>query len=381
MPIKVGGKELTQVLIKTKTSSITFPTGSKSAIVPISPDASTGTAGVSFSSTTNYTCDVIAINGKILTATAQQIYKTTSNSTTYTYTASYSDGVLKLEQSVKKQVSSTATSVTLTGSLYDAILTENIEVTKVQVVKGSTTTVVYEKTGWRTVWTGSQLAGNFSWKVSTSGTKTATLANGTPTDVDWSLRTRITGTATATAGLGNSTTNEINQLELVDETSYTLAREKKTSGSTIVGDVSISIKRSASNKNAVITGSCSRLSGTDVYVASLTLTKVEQYIGGSSTTQLSAPSISNVERIGSDTLKMTLYNPNSIAVTANIKFTDAYDDVTGANTATIAAKSSQTAYVQLSSSGQYEAGWVLEVYYTASGYTQSNTTTHIGDAM
>lgn len=76
-----------------------------------------------------------------------------------------------------------------------------------------------------------------------------------------------------------------------------------------------------------------------------------------------------------------MQNTNDVAVTANIKFADAYDDVTGANTATVAANSYQRSGVGLSSSGDYEAGWRLEVYYTASGYNQSDTTTYIGEAM
>lgn len=91
--------------------------------------------------------------------------------------------------------------------------------------------------------------------------------------------------------------------------------------------------------------------------------------------------IDYVSRTSGYELEFRLQNTNDVAVTANIKLTDAYDTVDGANTATVAANSYQRSGVSLSSSGDYEAGWKLEVYYTASGYNQSDTTTYIGEAM
>ena len=113
----------------------------------------------------------------------------------------------------------------------------------------------------------------------------------------------------------------------------------------------------------------------------LTVTKVEQYLTGGTATKLSKPIIDYVSRVSGYDLEFRLQNTNDVAVTANIKLTDAYNTVDGANTATVAANSYQRSGVSLSSSGQYEAGWKLEVYYTASGYNQSDTTTYIGEAM
>lgn len=113
----------------------------------------------------------------------------------------------------------------------------------------------------------------------------------------------------------------------------------------------------------------------------LTVTKVEQYLTGATATKLSMPIIDYVNRVSGYDLEFRLQNTNDVAVTANIKLTDAYNTVDGANTATVAANSYQRSGVSLSSSGQYEAGWKLEVYYTASGYNQSDTTTYIGEAM
>lgn len=113
----------------------------------------------------------------------------------------------------------------------------------------------------------------------------------------------------------------------------------------------------------------------------IVVTKVEQYLSSGTVAQLSKPIIDYVSRASADELEFRLQNTNDVAVTANIKFADAYDDVTGANTATVAANSYQRSGVGLSSSGDYEAGWRIEVYYTASGYNQSDTTTYIGEAM
>lgn len=113
----------------------------------------------------------------------------------------------------------------------------------------------------------------------------------------------------------------------------------------------------------------------------IVVTKVEQYLSSGTVAQLSKPIIDNVSRASADELEFQLQNTNDVAVTANIKFADAYNDVTGANTATVAANSYQRSSVTLSSSGDYEAGWTLEVYYTASGYKQSDTTTYTGKAM
>lgn len=115
--------------------------------------------------------------------------------------------------------------------------------------------------------------------------------------------------------------------------------------------------------------------------AELTVTKVEQYLIGATATKLSKPIIDYVSRVSGYDLEFRLQNTNDVAVTANIKLTDAYDTVDGANTDTVAANSYKRSVVNLSSSGQYEAGWKLEVYYTASGYNQSDTTTYIGEAM
>lgn len=127
---------------------------------------------------------------------------------------------------------------------------------------------------WKTVWTGNTTVAAFSWKSKASGTKTVALANGTPENVDWSRPTKITGTATANIGFDiASKTQEITALELIDGENNFLVEASKLR----VGSVSVSIQRNSATPNAIVRSTCERISGTDIYMSNLTLTKVEQY--------------------------------------------------------------------------------------------------------
>ena len=198
---------------------------------------------------------------------------------------------------------------------------------------------------------------------------------------------RITGTLKVTTKSGstsNSATTTLTANEL------TTSWERKTNNVSItvkVGSNNYSANSSAwlraetSNLGLRIDVNKARNLSTATGTVELTVTKVEQYLIGGTATKLSKPIIDYVNRVSGYDLEFRLQNTNDVAVTANIKLTDAYDDVAGANTDTVAANSYQRSVVNLSSSGDYEAGWKLEVYYTASGYNQSDTTTYIGEAM
>ena len=198
---------------------------------------------------------------------------------------------------------------------------------------------------------------------------------------------RITGTLKVTTKSG-STSNSA--------TTTLTANELTTSWEQKTNNVSITVKVGSNNYNANssawlraetsnlglrIDVNKARNLTTTTGTAVLTVTKVEQYLIGGTATKLSKPIIDYVSRTSSYELEFRLQNTNDVAVTANIKLTDAYNTVDGANTATVAANSYQRSGVSLSSSGQYEEGWKLEVYYTASGYNQSDTTTYIGEGM
>lgn len=160
------------------------------------------------------------------------------------------------------------------GSGQTSAVTKTITVTGAVTVKCTTEAAA----SWQTVWTGSQGVAAFIWKTTASGTKTKTLSNGTPTGIDWSLPTKITGTAACyNNGVQSQTTATITDLELSDGVSNLLHTKSGYVGNYLVG-VSISIQRNASTPNAVVTGSCSKAPGARVIAGgSLTLTEVKQY--------------------------------------------------------------------------------------------------------
>lgn len=198
---------------------------------------------------------------------------------------------------------------------------------------------------------------------------------------------RITGTLKVTTSGGNTSKSETTTLTTNE---LTTSWERKTNNVSItvkVGNNNYSANSSAwlraetSNLGLRIDVNKSRNLSTATGTVELTVTKVEQYLAGGTATKLSMPIIDYVNRVSGYDLEFRLQNTNDVAVTANIKMIDAYDDVAGANTDTVAANSYKRSVVNLSSSGDYEAGWKLEVYYTASGYNQSDTTTYTGEAM
>lgn len=196
---------------------------------------------------------------------------------------------------------------------------------------------------------------------------------------------RITGTLKVTTRSGSTsksatttlTANELTTswIKKTNDVSITVSNNKLSASS------SSWLRAETSNLGLRIDVHKARNLTTATGTVELTVTKVEQYLIGGTATKLSKPIIDYVSRTSGYELEFRLQNTNDVAVTANIKLTDAYDTVDGANTATVAANSYQRSVVSLSSSGQYEAGWKLEVYYTASGYNQSDTTTYIGEAM
>ena len=196
---------------------------------------------------------------------------------------------------------------------------------------------------------------------------------------------RITGTLKVTTKSGSTsksatttlTSNELTTswIKKTNDVSITVSNNKLSASS------SAWLRAETSNLGLRIDVHKARNLTTATGTAVLTVTKVEQYLIGGTATKLSKPIIDYVSRTSGYELEFRLQNTNDVAVTANIKLTDAYDTVDGANTATVAANSYQRSGVSLSSSGDYEAGWKLEVYYTASGYNQSDTTTYIGEAM
>lgn len=135
---------------------------------------------------------------------------------------------------------------------------------------------------WKTAWTGSQQVANISYKGETSGTREVTLTNDTLSGVDWSRPTKITGVSVATAGFNNSNTEEITELELVDNESIYLNGISVITSSggsqTIKAQAEMRITRKANNSEVIVSASCTRnYTNAGIFFLRLTLTKVEQY--------------------------------------------------------------------------------------------------------
>lgn len=94
---------------------------------------------------------------------------------------------------------------------------------------------------------------------------------------------------------------------------------------------------------------------------------------------LLAPIITDATFAGVDEIEVEYNNPNSIPVTAHGVFRDERHEPYGSgDTQTSANATAAYLYIQLDSSGQYQPGWTVTLYFTAAGYPDSATTTYTG---
>ena len=92
---------------------------------------------------------------------------------------------------------------------------------------------------------------------------------------------------------------------------------------------------------------------------------------------LLAPIITGATFVGDDAVEVTFKNPNSVVVTTHGSFKDAYDEPFGTgSTPTSANDMAAHLAISLDSSGEYEPGWTVTLYFTAAGYPDSATTTY-----
>ena len=92
---------------------------------------------------------------------------------------------------------------------------------------------------------------------------------------------------------------------------------------------------------------------------------------------LLAPIITDAHFVADDAVTVTFKNPNSIPVTAHGVFRDAGHDPYGnGDIQTSANATAAHLAISLDSSGEYEPGWTVTLYFTAAGYPSSATTTY-----
>ena len=114
------------------------------------------------------------------------------------------------------------------------------------------------------------------------------------------------------------------------------------------------------------------------------LTKVQVVKNGTTTVvwekvmkTLSTPVVYRADFGSQQDILVEVFNSNNVDVTCYVTFYDAYDTVYGSGSFLVGANSdSATESIPLDSSGEFESGAYVTCYFTASGYTQSKTTTH-----
>lgn len=417
---------------------ITFPTGSDTVIISQAEDMSYF-ATTSFTSSLSGTYSNASINGVNLTSSFQPVHSIGPvKQTTYEFSAKLENGTVTLRQHLhwESQSQPSVLRVTLTGQTYSTTMTVGSGIDTINYVHNGTTTSLmvlkYATTGanlgeatrsgiseyskatldgyvglkndtWSGITNASSLvAGNYYYiRVKVSDTnKTGKFcvkfisANGTTITTDnmgWGYDGEPIYTQTVwakpyvyTQTVGSNTTIVAKKTSspyrgvgvgdtiLSKDTIYygdmfnitaTPASGHTLTKFTINGSSQVSSSTTAVTKSWRCTGP---------------ITVVTEAVVTPSGSLL-APVITKAMFSGTDEIEVEYNNPNSIPVTAHGVFRDAGHNPYGSgDTQTSANATKAYLYIQLDSSGQYEPGWTVTLYFTAAGYPDSATTTYTG---
>ena len=415
---------------------ITFPTGSDTVFAQQAEDMSY-VATTSFTSSLSGPYSNASINGVNLTSSFQLVHSIGPvKQTTYEFSAKLENGTVTLRQYVywESRLESIAPRVTLTGQTYSTTMTVGSGIDVINYVHNGTTTSLmvlkYATTGanlgeatrsgisayskatldgyvglkndtWSGITNASSLvAGNYYYiRVKVSDTnKTGKFcvkfisANGTTITTDnmgWGydgepiytqnvwvkpyVYTQTVGSNTTIVakktsspyrgvGVGDTILSkdtiyygDMFNITATPASGYTLTKF------TINGSSQVSSSTTAVTKSWRCTGP---------------ITVVTEAVVTPSGSLL-APIITGATFVGQDEIEVKYNNPNSIPVTAHGVFRDAGHDPYGsADMPTSANATAVYLYIQLDSSGQYEPGWTVTLYFTAAGYPDSATTTY-----
>ena len=114
------------------------------------------------------------------------------------------------------------------------------------------------------------------------------------------------------------------------------------------------------------------------------LTKVQVVKNGTTTVvwekvmkTLSTPVVLSANFGSQQDILVEVFNSNNVGVACYVTFYDVNDTVYGSGSFLVGANAnSAVESIPLDSSGEFESGAYVTCYFTASGYTQSKTTTH-----
>ena len=407
---------------------ISFPTGTETVpkLSRMGPD---GIAIYSYSTTFTQTDSTtyskylqLQINGVFLTSTMQEVYKTGNSLSYKSFRASFSNGVLKLQQYVYQQgTSSSPSRLNLKGNIYTGTFSPNVSLTVLkyatygsdleEATRSSVST--YTKAnldGWvglqNDTWGGitnasSLVAGKYYYiRVLVSDTnkygkfcvrfksysgQTITVENmGWGYDGEVIYSTPVWGKPYSLSVTNNSGTSAVRVV--VSRTSspnQQAGTGTVSAGSNKIyhGDVlNITVTPVSGYKLTTFTinGTSYASSQTSAVTKTVTVSSAITVVVAvtASGNKLSAPVFQQIyfDNDGSGVLDYYITSNNSVETTLHITFYDCYGSVYGSDTYTpVGANEGVQERLSIDSSGGFENGWYLEAYFTADGWIQSDT--------
>lgn len=434
MALKVNSTSPTVIDINQGSDfTIDFPTGAE--IVPklsrIGPDGSTiYSYRVTFEQTylTTYSKYLqLQINGVFLTSTMQEVYKTGSSSLYNSYRASFSNGVLTLEQYMYKQGTSKSPSkLNLMGDNYTGTFSPNVSLTVLKYAtcgsdlkeatrSGVSTYTKADLDGWvglqNDTWGGITNAsslitdkyyyirvlvsdtnkyGKFCVRFKSYSGQTITVENmGWGYDGEVIYSTPVWGKPYSLSVTNNSGTSAVRVV--VSRTSS--PNQQAGTGTVSAGSnkiyhgdaLSITATPVSGYKLTTFTinGTSYASSQTSAVTKTITVENAVTVVVAATGSggKLSTPDIQNASidyQLDPPSCVVWIKNTNAVSVTMYISFYDVDNFLYGEDSFAISANAVSKCYVGLNSSGEYLSGWHVEAYCKASGYIQSDTDTFSG---
>lgn len=422
--------------------SITFPTGIESVPIykqEIHGEVTTYVASTDFVSSLSGTHSIASINGINLTSSFQRVHSIGPTAqTTYEFSAKLENGTVTLRQRVffESQLALGVDTRTLKGRRYSTTMTVGSGIDTINYVYNGTTTSLMVL---KYATTGANLGEATRSAVSTYSKANLDSYVGLKTDT-WSgitnasslvagnyyyIRVKVSdtnktgkfcvkfisanGTTITTDNMGWGYDGEPIYTQNVWVKPYTYT-QTAGSNTTIVTKKTSSPYRSVgvgdtiSNKGDIYYGDMFNITATPASGHTLTKFTINGSSQVSSSTaavtkswrctgpitvvteaivtpsgSLSAPVITGATFVADDAVTVTFKNPNPVAVTTHGLFKDVGGNPYGTGSNPTSAND-MTAYLSISldSSGEYRPGWTVTLYFTATGYPDSATTTYTG---
>lgn len=431
MALKVNSTSPTVINVNQGSNfAIDFPTGTETVpkLSKMGPDGSTiysySTTFTQTYSTTYSKYLQLQINGVFLTSTMQEVYKTGSSSLYNSYRASFSNGVLKLQQYVYKQgTSSSPSRLNLMGGNYTGTFSPNTSLTVLKYatcgsdleeatrssVSSYTSTqlngwVGLQNDTWGGITNASSLIANkyyyirvyvsdtgkygkFCVKFKSASGTTITVENmGWGYDGEVIYSTPIWGKPYSLSVTNNSGTSAVNvTVNRTSSPNQQAGTGTVSAGSNKIyhGDaLSITATPVSGYKLTTFTinGTSYASSQTSAVTKTTTVENAVAVVVAATSTRpkLISPDIQEASFVAASECEVNVLNENSVTVTVYLDFYDVNGDLYGSNEISVGSNSSSWTYIILDSSGQYESGWYIEAYCSASGYPDSDISTFVG---